>query len=239
MKTICGVSLEGVPEHHLPQFNVYLNKPETPTRKKEVQSSKKFYTEFTNTQNLAIEWKNENAKDANVSCLLATIRSLEKYTGLKLHRICKTAYPLFVWMSHYPQIFDYLTTFKCFVIGDVQPLASRGNPFIEARESMKGQDYNSTFLTQAADELARKLIRLGHKISFITSVLLQDGTVLFTAVIKKANLGLNEFSFKQETEEIPKTRILLPSIQATFPGIRDFDLNSIITVDKGILVPFF
>ena len=192
--TICGVTLDGVPQYHLHQFNVYRNKPETASRKKEVQSCKKFYTEFTNPPNCAIEWRNQNAKDANVSCLLATIRSLEIYTGLKLHRICKTAYPLFVWMSHYPQIFDYLASFRCFVIGDALPLSSQGNPFTEARESMKGHGYDITYLQQAADVLARKLIGMGNKISFITSVLLEDGTVLFTAVIKKESLGLNEFS---------------------------------------------
>jgi hypothetical protein len=195
MKIVYGISLDGIEPHHLHQFEPFKTKAESPSRKKEVQSSKRFYLECPNTQDKARMWKEENAPNANISCIIATIKTLERFTGLRLHRICKTAYPLFVWMGHNDKILDYLSTFKCVNINKQIGEPFLGNPFTAARWELKNRGNSEKNIIQASNTLAKRLIGQGHNVSHITTVVL-DGDVIFTALSRKDPLGLNEYNYQ-------------------------------------------
>ena len=220
MRSIFGVSLEGVPLHHLPQFDIYKGKEETSSRKKEVQSSKKFYSMYKNTQDEALQWKADHAPDTNISCIIATIKTLEELShDIKLHRICKTAYPLYVWMSYNKTIFERLDSFKCFAVNNQVGETFYGNPFTEARNQIEQFGYNDQNLYNAAMTLARRLLGCGHRITQITTVKFKN-TVAFTAVSRKDPNGLNEYNFDKGLTQVseytpiptPRPRVMLPDI---------------------------
>ena len=217
--SVYGVSLEGVAPHHLSQFDIYKKKEESPSRKKEVQSSKKFYIECSNTQDEALKWKEIHAPCVNVSCIIATIKTLENFTNLKLHRICKTAYPLYVWMGHNKVIFRYLESFRCFAVNEQAEGQFFGNPFTEARKRMQTLCYEYNNLQSTCNLLAKTLISQGHKITHITTVLFQ-GNVIFTAVSRKDAFGLNEYNYarakivRESSPEETTPKFKLPSIDS-------------------------
>lgn len=202
MREVYGISLEGIAPQHLHQFDVYSNKSESVSRKKEVQSAKKFYLECPNTDEEGKLWKQIHAPSANISCLIATIKTLENVTDLRLHRICKTAYPLFVWMGHNKRVFKYLETFACFEITKQVGEVYEGNPFVAAKNQMQNLPYNVANLKYVCETLGRRLIWQGYKVSHVTTVLFNN-SVLFTAISRKDAFGINEFKY---SEEITKER---------------------------------
>lgn len=217
MRSVYGISLKEVPLHHIHFFSRYTDKPKTVNRYKEVKSGKSFFTKYTNTQDTAHNWRNTHAWNIPLCCITSTIKSLERHTGIKMHRLCKIKYPLLVWMSHHTQVMEYMQSLKCFKITDKEPLPSEENPFIDARNTVSGHEYDSDMTQHAACVLARKLIGLGHRVDFVTTVLLEDKSVLFTAVVFKSLYGLCEFDIQSdENEEFPPVKKPLPSILTLF-----------------------
>ena len=139
----------------------------------------------------------------SVTCLIATIKTIERLTNeIRLHRICKTAYPLFVWMSSNKKIFEYLESIACFDVADQFGEKFIGNPFTDARLQMHHLEHNMQNLYSTSITLARRLLGCGHRITHITSILF-NGEVIFTAVSRKDPSGLNEYNYDKGVFSVP------------------------------------
>ena len=189
-RQLFNAGLDGVPQHHQKQFVQFANKAQSSSRTKELQSSKKFYSTFTETEDLGLQWKNERAKDVNISCIIATFKNLEQKTNIHLHRICKTAYPLYVWISHYyKELEPYLQSFYCVDIQkNAQEEAIPGDdPIKTAEEMIKSKEYNLDNIKEVASRLAVTLSKNDNPVNYVTCVKSPDDEILLTPVYKRQN----------------------------------------------------
>ena len=177
-----------VPIHHRNNFRQYLKHGLSGSRLKEFRSAFKFYTKYPETAEIGKEWKEKYAKKANLTAIILTLKRIEEKTNVHLHRICKTNYPLCVWISHhYDELKPYLESFYFFDIPKniegVQPYLSE-DPVSEAKKELETKDYTKENIRQVLLRLAKTLLDSGKQINSITTVRSDDNEVFITVVPK-------------------------------------------------------
>ena len=228
---IFGIDISGLPEHHRQNLiQLYYGKNPTTSRKKEFQSSIVFYNQFKDTPDIALRWKQQYAPSLNTSAILIILKQLTKRLNLHLHRICKTAYPIYVYISHYyEQLKPYLETLSYVDTIEVSPAkVPHLNPFTHAEFQYKSnysrENQYCTIINLASDLSAIKSSKIEYTISMIDP---KSGP--FFIAIQKINnkyfsIVKEDVEQVQEVKVEAKPKIILPSIQdlCPFPPVSDF-----------------
>ena len=233
-----GTDISKMPEHHRQVLmQLYYGKSPTTSRKKEFQSNVVFFNQFPETPEIALNWKQQYAPTLNTSSLLNILKYLTKRLNLHLHRICKTAYPIYVYISHYYDILKpYLESIVYLDTIDVAPAQfPHSNPFTHAQKQIK--DYSRelhyrTMIDLASDVSAIRKIKIEYTISMVDP----SGEVIFMTISKANNkyYSIVKEDFEGNTDCTPN-RPLFPPTPLFFTKTNGlpplFDLNfNLITI---------
>lgn len=183
---IYGKSLDKLTQNHRDYLGSLFVKPKTVSRLKELQSAIIFFNQYSNDPEIGKLWRNKYAKRVNISCIVAVLKAIEPLTHIHIHRICKTSYPLYVFISkHYEVLKPYLETFisvetKNYADG----IVCTDNPFKRATEHVKRNGYNNHTVIEACYLVAKDLSSSRNEVvESVTAVQSPNGDPIFVAII--------------------------------------------------------
>lgn len=114
LKQIHGVPLDGIKvSEHIERIARFRSRPLTSNLKKEIQSEVSFLSSANVTQEKGKKWRAKNG-NVNVVVLKCAFDALYPITNIPVHRVCKVAYNLNVFISqHYDDLKPFLDSFQC------------------------------------------------------------------------------------------------------------------------------
>jgi hypothetical protein len=223
MQEIFGISLKGIAPYHIEfLYQTFSDKKKTVSRVKELQSAIIFFTNNSESQDIGRQWRNKYAKDVNISVLIKQFKIIGAQIGVPLHRICKTAYPLFVYISNnYRLLQPYLETF---VYVETNKIKYSPTPmtFQIAEEFVSINGYIPDKVKFAAAGLAEHFkMQNSTRVGYVTCVRLPHTNQPYFVVFKKENNKiisidhgnkLDYFPQQTKTQKIENDFLILLSI---------------------------
>ena len=212
MNEIYGIPIEGMPIYHQNYLmQIFSNREKTSSRVKELQSAIIFFTNHKEPQDIGREWRNKYAKDVNISVIINTLKIIGAWLQIPPHRICKTAYPIFVYISHYYPILEpYLKTFQC-VETCKAPTNSISDPFLYAENFVCQNGYTQESIAYAALILAGGIkAQQNARIEYVTCIQKPESGIPYFIIFKKES---NKIIALGKEDIVHSKGLVLPSIQ--------------------------
>lgn len=180
---VYGYSIASVPPCHRDILLKYQCKPRTPARVKELQSYIIFFSHNRCTDAIGVDWKRRVAKDVNVYFIVETLKAITCLSKCKVHRVCKSSYPLYVFISsNYNVLRPFLESFYNFNTAS-EPEAkyiNRYAPYEDELQYIVTKGYDKTTACTTAKKIASIYRKInGVEASQVTSVSSDDGSFAF------------------------------------------------------------
>ncbi|EAX94645.1 hypothetical protein TVAG_293750 [Trichomonas vaginalis G3] len=185
--SIYGIPIDSLSQNHRLYLDSLFNKPKTTSRLKELQSAISFFNQYNIGPDVGKAWRNKYARDINISVIINLLKVIQPITHLKVHRVCKTSYPLYVFISkHYQQLQPYLESFiSVETKSDYVENCLHSNPFKAAIEMVRRNGYDVDTVTEACHLVGRQLSSFSDKpVETVTAVRMPSGEPIFVGYSK-------------------------------------------------------